>query len=133
MTRLGWGTLSRQAYGRRTRQGLNYNSGATELLAYIFKQETGQDIDDYGQKYLFAPLGIRHEWKRTYLQGRGHRRWLVSEWQRPGEDRLLVSGDGVWDGKRIVSSEWVKRKSVTPYFQTDAEEQFKDMADSCTA
>ncbi|MGB2664136.1 MAG: serine hydrolase, partial [Candidatus Acidiferrum sp.] len=32
----------------------NYNSGATELLAYIFKKETGQDIDDYGQKYLFA-------------------------------------------------------------------------------
>ena len=45
----------------------NYSSGATELLAYIFQKETGQDIDDYGQKYLFAPLGIRHEWKRTYL------------------------------------------------------------------
>src|SRR5215469_5250199 len=34
----------------------NYSSGATELLAYIFQKETGQDIDDYGQKYLFAPL-----------------------------------------------------------------------------
>ena len=37
----------------------NYNSGATEILAYIFQKETGQDIDDYGQKYLFAPLRIR--------------------------------------------------------------------------
>jgi len=34
----------------------NYSSGATELLAHIFQKETGQDIDDYGQKYLFAPL-----------------------------------------------------------------------------
>ena len=28
----------------------NYSSGATELLAYIFQKETGQEIDDYGQK-----------------------------------------------------------------------------------
>jgi CubicO group peptidase (beta-lactamase class C family) len=26
----------------------NYSSGATELLAYIFQKETGQDIDAYG-------------------------------------------------------------------------------------
>jgi hypothetical protein len=45
----------------------NYSSGATELLAHIFKQETGQDIDAYGERHLFAPLGIRHHWKRTYL------------------------------------------------------------------
>jgi len=45
----------------------NYNSGGSELLAYIFQKETGQDIDQYGQKYLFAPLGIKHEWKRSYL------------------------------------------------------------------
>jgi len=35
----------------------------------------------------------------------------------------LYLQDGVWDGQRIVSSEWVK-ESVTPYFQTD-EAQFK--------
>src|SRR5215472_3487979 len=35
----------------------NYSSGATELLAYIFQQETAQDIDEYGQKFLFGPLG----------------------------------------------------------------------------
>jgi hypothetical protein len=45
----------------------NYNSGGSELLAHIFQKETGQDIDQYGQKYLFAPLGIKHEWKRSYL------------------------------------------------------------------
>jgi CubicO group peptidase (beta-lactamase class C family) len=29
----------------------------------------------------------------------------------------LYLHNGVWDGQRIVSSEWVKA-SVTPYFQT---------------
>jgi len=45
----------------------NYSSGATELLAYIFQKETGQDIEAYGEEHLFAPLGIKHHWKRTYL------------------------------------------------------------------
>ena len=31
----------------------------------------------------------------------------------------------MWDGQRIVSGEWVK-ESLTPYFQTEKEPQFKD-------
>jgi CubicO group peptidase (beta-lactamase class C family) len=103
----------------------NYNSGATELLAYIFKKETGQDIDDYGQKYLFAALGIRHEWKRTYLGVVDTEGGLYLNGSDLAKIGYLYLQDGVWDGQRIVSSKWVK-ESVTPYFQTDAEEQFKD-------
>src|SRR6202023_941195 len=44
----------------------NYSSGASELLAVIFQKETGQDIEKYGEKYLFTPLGMDHYWKRTY-------------------------------------------------------------------
>jgi len=36
----------------------------------------------------------------------------------------LYLHDGMWDGQRIVSSEWVK-ESLTPYFQTKPEPQFK--------
>ena len=43
----------------------NYSSGATELLAHIFRVATGQDIEEYAAKNLFAPLGIdRFYWKR---------------------------------------------------------------------
>ena len=43
----------------------NYNSGATELLAYIFRVATGKDIEEYAAQHLFAPLGIRDfYWKR---------------------------------------------------------------------
>ena len=101
----------------------NYSSGATELLAYIFQKETGQDIDDYGQKYLFAPLGIRHEWKRTYLGVVDTEGGLYLNGSDLAKIGYLYLHDGMWDGQRIVSSEWVK-ESVTPYFQTD-EPQFK--------
>src|SRR5208283_1046683 len=37
----------------------------------------------------------------------------------------LYLRDGMRDGQRIVSSEWVK-ESLTPYFQTEAEPDFKN-------
>jgi CubicO group peptidase (beta-lactamase class C family) len=102
----------------------NYNSGATELLADIFRKETGQDIDDYGQKYLFAPLGIRHEWKRTYLGVVDTEGGLYLNSSDLAKIGYLYLKDSMWDGQRIVSSEWVN-ESVTPYFQTSAEAGFK--------
>jgi CubicO group peptidase (beta-lactamase class C family) len=96
----------------------NYNDGAAVLLAYIFQKETGWDIDDYGQKYLFAPLGIRHEWKRSYLgvvDAEGGLYLTGSDLAKIG---YLYLSDGMWDGQRIVSSQWVK-ESVTPYLETD--------------
>src|SRR3974390_1374304 len=100
----------------------NYSSGATELLAYIFQIETGQDIDDYGQKYLFAPLGIMHKWKRTYLGVVDTEGGLYLSRSDLAKIGYLYLHDGMWDGQRIVSSEWVK-ESLTPYYQTD-EAQF---------
>jgi len=103
----------------------NYSSGVTELLAYIFQKETGQDIDEYGQKYLFSPLGIRHEWKRTYLGVVDTEGGLYLNGSDLAKIGYLYLHDGMWDGQRIVSSEWV-RESVTPYFQTPAEPEYKD-------
>ncbi len=102
-----------------------YNDGATVMLAYIFQKETGQDIDDYGQKYLFAPLGIRHEWKRTYLGLVDTEGGLYLNGSDLAKIGYLYLHDGMWDGQRIVPSEWVK-ESLTPYFQTEAEPEYKD-------
>ena len=95
----------------------NYSSGATELLAYIFQKETGQDIDAYGQKYLFAPLGIRHEWKRTYLGIVDTEGGLYLNGSDLAKIGYLYLHDGLWAGGQIVSREWVK-ESVTPYYQS---------------
>jgi CubicO group peptidase (beta-lactamase class C family) len=96
----------------------NYSSGVTELLAHIFQKETGQDLDDYGQKYLFAPLGIRHEWKRTYMGVVDTEGGLYLNGGDLAKIGYLYLHDGMWDGQRIVSREWVK-ESVAPYFQTN--------------
>jgi CubicO group peptidase (beta-lactamase class C family) len=92
----------------------NYSSGETELLAHIFRQATGRDIEEYAAQHLFGPLGIeRWYWKRTpagladtegglYLEAKDLARiWYL--WLRNGE----------WKGARVISPEWVTA-SVAP-------------------
>jgi CubicO group peptidase (beta-lactamase class C family) len=100
----------------------NYSSGATELLAYIFQKETGQDIDAYGEKYLFAPLGIKHHWKRTYLGVVDTEGGLYLNGEDLAKIGYLYLHDGVWEGKQILAKDWVT-KSLTPYIH--AEENFQ--------
>jgi CubicO group peptidase (beta-lactamase class C family) len=100
----------------------NYSSGVTELLAYIFKKETGQDIDDYGEKYLFAPLGIKHHWKRTYMEVIDTEGGLYLNGSDLAKIGYLYLHDGVWEGKQIVSKEWVA-ESLKGYI--DAEGDYK--------
>jgi Beta-lactamase len=92
----------------------NYSSGASELLAYIFQKETGQDIEKYGEKYLFAPLAIDHYWKRTYLGVIDTEGGLYLRDADLAKIGYLYLHDGMWDGKRIVSHEWVQQ-SRTPF------------------
>jgi CubicO group peptidase (beta-lactamase class C family) len=91
----------------------SYSSGATMLLAYIFQKETGQDLDAYGEKYLFAPLGIKHFWKRTYTGVVDTEGGLYLNGEDLAKIGYLYLHDGTWDGKQIVSKDWV-RESVTP-------------------
>jgi CubicO group peptidase (beta-lactamase class C family) len=95
----------------------NYSSGATELLAAIFKRETGQDIDAYGEKYPFRPLGIRHHWKRTYLGVVDTEGGLYLTGADLAKIGYLYLQGGLWDGKRIVSSQWIAQ-SLTPFVDT---------------
>lgn len=95
----------------------NYNSGATELVAHIFRRATGVDIEEYAARHLFAPLGIREwYWKRTpagvidtegglYLDATD----LARIWQ-------LFLQKGIWQGKTIVTPEYVA-ESVEPKMQ----------------
>ncbi|HEY2846199.1 MAG TPA: serine hydrolase [Pyrinomonadaceae bacterium] len=92
-----------------------YNSGASEILSHIFRVAVGMDVEEYAAKNLFAPLGItNYYWKRApgglpdteggvYLNPRD----LAKLW-------YLFLKNGVWNGKQIVSPEWVK-DSLTPH------------------
>ena len=100
----------------------NYSSGGSELLAYIFEKETGQDIEKYAQKYLFAPLGMDAYWKRSPMGVVDTEGGLFLRTSDLAKIGYLYLHDGMWDGQQIVSKDWVKQ-SLAPFI--DAEEGFK--------
>ncbi len=91
-----------------------YNDGAPQALSYIFRVATGQDIEEYAAKYLFAPLGIeRWYWKRTPQGIADTEGGLYLDRHDLAKLMTLFEHGGVWDGKQVVSADWVKA-SVTP-------------------
>ena len=92
----------------------NYNSGASELLAHIFFRATRTDIEEYATRHLFAPLGIdRWFWKRTPAGLVDTEGGLYLEARDVAKIWYLFTRNGMWDGRRVLSPEWVK-SSVAP-------------------
>ncbi len=91
-----------------------YNSGATILLAQIFKKVTGKSIDEYAEEHLFKPLGMRYYWKHTPAglpDTEGGLYLSAHDLAKIGQ--LFLKG-GMWEGKEIVSAAWIK-DSVAPH------------------
>jgi CubicO group peptidase (beta-lactamase class C family) len=92
----------------------NYNSGASQLLGHIFRVATGQDIEEYAFQHLFTPLGIeQYFWKRTHTGLADTEGGLYLRTHDLARIAYLFLKNGVWDGKQIVTPDWVK-ESVTP-------------------
>jgi CubicO group peptidase (beta-lactamase class C family) len=100
-----------------------YSSGATELLAHIFKRETGADIERYAHTHLFGPLGIRnYHWKRTPLGVVDTEGGLYLSTPDLAKIGLLYLNGGRWNGQQLMTSDWVN-ESLTP--RIDAGEGFQ--------
>ena len=90
-----------------------YNSGSTNLMGQIVGDRSGTRLDRFIDEFLFTPLGIT-----DYL------------WDILSNDMVFASGGlylrprdmakigqlyldkGVWEGKRIVSEEWVDASTI---------------------
>lgn len=91
-----------------------YNSGATQLLSYIFKKTTGKEIDDYARKYLFGPLGIKqYYWKRSPTGLADTEGGLYLKPHDLAKIGYLYLRSGVWDRRGVVTEAWIK-VSVAP-------------------
>ena len=91
-----------------------YSSGVTQLLSHIFRVATKQDIEEYAARHLFTPLGIdRYFWKRSPTGLVDTEGGLFLRPRDLAKIAYLYVKNGVWEGKPIVTPEWVKQ-SLTP-------------------
>lgn len=92
----------------------DYNSGASVLLGKILRQATGKRIDAYVKEKLFEPVGIREfYWKVTPDGEIDTEGGLYLSAHDLARLAYLFLREGNWNGKQIVSREWV-RSSTSP-------------------
>jgi CubicO group peptidase (beta-lactamase class C family) len=102
-------------YGRN----FSYCTGGVFTLSEVLEKATGMRTDRYASEKLFNPLGITTvEWVYSPLnipQTGGGLRLTSRDLLKIAQ--LYLNG-GEWDGKRIVSAEWV-HNSIRPHAQID--------------
>ena len=86
----------------------SYCSPGYHLLGSVIAAAAHQSELEFGRKYLFGPLGIREVIWSDDPQGRSHG-WGDSHLYPRDVARLgyLYLHGGQWDGKQIVSGDWV--------------------------
>ncbi len=102
----------------------NYNSGCSHLLAGIINATTGMTPLEFAEEHLFSPLGIeRYGWLGD-SQGLSYGGSdLVLTPRGMAKIGMLYLKGGIWDGQRIVSTEWIDQ-SVTPHTHDDNRTQY---------
>ncbi len=113
----------------RTPGDFSYSDPGTHVLAAVLAQATGMSVLDYGRRKLFDPLGVdtagapeiaaREDNIAVYEDadfawpvdaggvhtGASLLRLRPVDMQRLG---MLYLGDGRWDGRQLVSPEWIR-------------------------
>lgn len=86
-----------------------YNTGASYMLSAVLEKATGQKLLDYLRPRLFEPLGIDGVSSPACPQGThvgGYGMSLTTE--AIAKFGLLYLQEGIWEGKRILSEQWVR-------------------------
>lgn len=91
-----------------------YKGGDTNLLGEIVKRATGLNADEFSGPYLFTKLGItNYYW--TYFPYAKDIVYVSGDlYLRPRDMAkfgLLFLDEGVWQGERIISKEWVNQST----------------------
>ena len=84
-----------------------YNSTTSNLLSMIITKTTGLMASEFGEKYLFEPLGVSDlRWSDMilYTYGQEGLRLTTRDMAKIG---YLYLNEGMWDGSQIISKEWV--------------------------
>ena len=85
-----------------------YDSCATHVLAAIAERVTGQGLMDFLKARLFEPIGMESPWSTVSPTGVVCGGWGMNMTTRDlARFGQLYLDRGLWDGKRVVSAEWV--------------------------
>ena len=86
-----------------------YDSDATYLLSCIVERKSGKRTMEYLKEKLFDPLGMTSPWSTVSTSGTACGGWGMNMTTRDlAKFGQLFLDEGVWEGKRILSKDWVR-------------------------
>jgi len=94
----------------------NYSGASATLLGEILRKATGERLDQFARKYLFAPLGIK---KYTWEPMLKDKDMTAAAWGLRLRSRdlakfgLLYMNDGKWGNTQVLDTDWVKQSLST--------------------
>jgi len=94
----------------------NYQSGVTQILAFILQKATGKTIADYASEKIWTPIQAEEDalWSLDHKDGMEKAYCCFNsnarDFARLGQ---LVLNKGQWDGKQVVDSNYIKA-ATTP-------------------
>jgi CubicO group peptidase (beta-lactamase class C family) len=87
----------------------NYSTADSHLISGMFQKTTGYSLEEYGDQYLFAPLGmtpgIWNADSQGYNQGGMGLALSPRDMAKFG---YLYLHNGVWEDEQLVPAEWVE-------------------------
>jgi CubicO group peptidase (beta-lactamase class C family) len=99
----------------------NYCSGCSHLLSGILQETTGVKTREFAEQYLFKPLGISNAKWDSDAGGIPIGGWGLQLTPRDtAKLGYLYLRDGQWEGKQIVSAQWVKN-ATQRHTETDSD------------
>jgi CubicO group peptidase (beta-lactamase class C family) len=88
----------------------NYSGGSAQLLGEILWKATGEKLDKYAEKNLFAPLGIKKYTWAPMGKNMPAAAWGLRLGSRDlAKFALLYMNYGKWGNKQILDTAWVKQ------------------------
>ncbi len=95
----------------------SYSNEAVQILSIFVENVTGQSLSQYAKENLFDPLQMNHStmWMDKNGQTKAYADTITSieDFHKVG---LLILNNGKWNGKQIISEEWLT-KMFTNHWQ----------------
>lgn len=94
----------------------NYQSGVSQILAFILQKATDKTISDYASEKIWTPIQAEEDalWSIDHKNGNEKAYCCFNtnarDFARLGQ---LVLNKGVWDGEQVVDSNYIKQ-ATTP-------------------
>jgi CubicO group peptidase (beta-lactamase class C family) len=91
-----------------------YSGGNMIILSEIIKSASGMNLGEFSEQYLFQPLGIDSahwdQFENGVIDGAGGLHLTPRDMVKIG---VTFLNNGFWDGKRIVSEQWVNKSAAS--------------------